>query len=146
MATLMDTVQEHMVTRGERMTAQRRLILQTLEALHDHPTAEQIFQQAAQKDASLHLSTVYRTLRWLQSLGMVDPRWFDDGRRQERFDPVHTGEHHHFRCRCCDHIIEFSSPLFASLAADFVRQHGGQIDSSSLVLYGVCQQCLSKAD
>ena len=95
---------------GGRMTSQRRLILQTLNELGGHPTADEICAAARRRDASLHPSTVYRTLAWLEGAGLVDHCHLDagpDNRHSERFDPVTPVEHHHFVCTACGRVIEF---------------------------------------
>ena len=128
------------------MTSQRRLILETLEDSPDHPTAEDIYIRARQNDASLHLSTVYRTLHWLEDEGLVSPRLFEDEeRRQERFDPVtaDSSDHYHFRCRICNGIFEFSEPRINLIKEEYQAHYGGQVESASLVYYGVCKRCLT---
>lgn len=142
-ASLIQQVTEKLRAVGGRMTSQRRLILEVLECGEDHPTAEEVYQRARASDESLHLSTVYRTLRWLEEEGFVSPRWFEDERRQERFDPVghDSGDHYHFRCRMCNTIVEFSEPLLDVIKQAYQKQYGGEVESASLTLYGVCENC-----
>ena len=69
-----DLIQEAHVrlrAQGGRMTAQRRLLLSLLESLREHPTAEELFLLAIKQDPTLNLSTVYRTLRWLEGESLV---------------------------------------------------------------------------
>ena len=127
------------------MTAQRRFILEALECLGCHPTAEEIFAVVQQRDPSPNLSTVYRTLHWLEHEGLVSARRFDEERRQERFDPALPTQHHHFLCSVCKAVIEFDSPLVNTIKDQFERQTGCQAVSASLTLYGVCQQCQKEA-
>lgn len=141
-ASLLEQVSLRLQAEGGRMTAQRRLILETLENCADHPTAEEIYERACQADGTLHLSTVYRTLRWLESEGLVNPRWFEDERPQQRFDPVSMeADHHHFRCRICNAIIEFSEPLIDTIKRNYEEQLGGQVETATLTLYGICHDC-----
>lgn len=141
--SLLNQVTDKLRSEGGRMTAQRRLILDVLESCYDHPTAEEIFERARKSDDSLHLSTVYRTMRWLEEEGFVSPRWFEDERRQERFDPVvdHNEDHHHFRCRICNTIVEFPEPLIDTIKAAYEDKFGGRVESATLTLYGVCKNC-----
>ena len=83
---------------GRRMTHQRRLILELLENRGGHPSAEELFVQARQSDPDINLSTVYRTVRWLEAEGLIEPRRFEGTARKERFDPRSPGDHHHFVC------------------------------------------------
>jgi Fe2+ or Zn2+ uptake regulation protein len=127
---------------GGRMTLQRRLILETLEELGGHPTAEQIFELACQQDSSLNLSTVYRTLRWLEQEGLVSARRFDENDRQDRFDPALPVEHHHFICSICKRVIEFDDPIFKAAASRFEYEHQAKVTSASVVFIGVCNACM----
>ena len=123
------------------MTASRRLILETLDCLGGHPTAEQIYDSARQHDESLNLSTVYRTLRWLEHEGFISARRFDEGGRQDRFDPALPIEHHHFICSVCKQVIEFDDPAIRDLRGRFEETHQVRIESASLVFTGVCREC-----
>lgn len=128
---------------GGRMTNQRRMILQALIECADHPTAEEIYQKVREKNPAVNLSTVYRTLRWLEQHGLVNTRHFDDEPRLERYDPVieHEEDHFHFRCRRCNQITEFDTPLINLVKAQFVDCFGGHIENATLVLYGLCSEC-----
>jgi Fe2+ or Zn2+ uptake regulation protein len=143
--TLVEQVTEKLRAEGGRMTAQRRLVLEALGNSPDHPTAEEIYTRAREMDTSLHLSTVYRTLRWLEEEGFVSPRWFEDERRQERFDPVsgddRDRDHHHFRCRICNGIVEFPEPVIEEIKAAYENRFGGKVESATLTLYGICAEC-----
>ncbi len=144
--TLLTLATNRLRNQGGRMTTQRRLIIESLSECEDHPTAEDIFKRAHQQDNSLHLSTVYRTMRWLAEEGLVSPRWFDDEHHQERFDPVNPEniDHSHFRCRVCNQIFEFMNPGVETIKAAYQQQFGGHIESASLIFYGVCKTCEEK--
>jgi Fe2+ or Zn2+ uptake regulation protein len=129
---------------GRRMTAQRRLILQTLNELGGHPTADEICAAARRHDGSLHPSTVYRTLAWLENAGLVEHCHLDagpDDKRSERFDPATSSEHHHFVCTACGRVIEFESPRVDDVKRDFAHQHGAAVERAALTLYGLCPDC-----
>jgi len=54
-----------------RYSKQRELVMQTVERLCDHPTAEEIYDKAAQECPNLSLGTVYRNLNSLVEAGRV---------------------------------------------------------------------------
>ena len=54
-----------------RYSKQRELVLQKVEQLCDHPTAEEIFDLAARECPGLSLGTVYRNLNSLVDAGRV---------------------------------------------------------------------------
>ena len=51
------------------MTSERLLNLETLEASGGHPTADELYNMIKPHHPDLNLSTVYRTLRWLEQEG-----------------------------------------------------------------------------
>jgi len=131
---------------GGRMTAQRRLVLETLQSLGGHPTAEEVYRATREHDASIHPSTVYRTLDWLEAAGLVSHRHLDAGlndERCERFDPAVPLEHHHFVCTGCGQVIEFASPRIEEAKAEFAEKYRARVSQASLTLYGLCAECRS---
>jgi len=56
--------------RGRRLTPQRQLILQAVEALH-HATPDEVLAHVRSQVSSVNASTVYRTLEVLEELGLV---------------------------------------------------------------------------
>lgn len=142
MNSLVKEAKESLSARGGRMTAQRRLILDALEGLCDHPTAEELYETIKDRDPTLNLSTVYRTLRWLEQDGLVVGRRFRQDRGQQRFDTAIATEHSHFVCSACRQVIEFNSPLTDLMKVQFEEKHSAQIDMASVVLYGLCEDCI----
>jgi Fe2+ or Zn2+ uptake regulation protein len=138
---LLSAAQERIRAQGGRVTAQRKLLFTILDSLGEHPTAEELFDIAKESDPDLNLSTVYRTLRWLEAENLVSSRLFNEGRRQERFDPALPSEHHHFMCTSCKNVIEFDSHLFESIKSQFQEVNGARVATGSIVLYGLCADC-----
>jgi Fe2+ or Zn2+ uptake regulation protein len=140
-----DLVQEAHVrlrSQGGRMTTQRRLLFSILDSLGEHPTAEELFHIARQRDSTLNLSTVYRTLRWLENENLVSTRVFAEDRRQERFDAALPSEHHHFMCTNCRTVIEFDTELLEFIKLRFQEKNDASVTTGSIVLYGLCRNCL----
>ena len=76
MRELINVATERLRAQGGRMTIQRRLIFSLLDSLGEHPTAEELLILAREQDPDLNLSTVYRTLRWLEAENLVSSRVF----------------------------------------------------------------------
>ena len=114
---------------GGRMTTQRRLILETLESLGGHPTADEVYAVVRRRDPRLNPSTIYRTLAWLESAGLVSHCHLDAGpagEHSERYDPVTPVEHHHFVCTACGQVTEFEAPQLEAIKAGFITEHNGR--------------------
>lgn len=85
-----------------RYSKQRELVMQTVQQLCDHPTAEEIYDKAAQECPNLSLGTVYRNLNSLVEAGRV--RRVSIPGKADRFDhtlPWHSHLYWH-RLRRCD--------------------------------------------
>ena len=77
-----------------RYSKQRELVMQTVQQLCDHPTAEEIYDKAAQECPNLSLGTVYRNLNSLVEAGRV--RRVSIPGKADRFD--HTLPWHLEHC------------------------------------------------
>lgn len=137
---MQDTI-ERLHAQGGRMTAQRRLIMDTLHSFSGHPTAEELYEAVKARAPRLHLSTVYRTLRWLEQEGHISARRFEEDQRLERFDVSLPTEHHHFQCTSCKQVTEFSCPMLTYVKDQFERESGARVEATSLMLYGICSEC-----
>ncbi|APH72149.1 Fur family transcriptional regulator [Aquibium oceanicum] len=119
---------------GIRITRPRRIILGILQETGDHPDAYEILRRASALDASISLSTVYRTMKLLEEHGAIQRHAFAGG--PSRFE--HTGEEHH------DHlidvetgdVIEFRSARIEKLQDEIARELGYDILHHRLELYG----------
>ncbi len=86
-----------------RYSKQRELVLQTVEQLCDHPTAEEIYDEAAKECPGLSLGTVYRNLNSLVDAGRV--RRVSIPGKADRFD--HTlCWHSHLYCTVCGGVAD----------------------------------------
>ena len=141
MSELVSQAFERLRSQGGRMTNQRRLLLSILDSLGEHPTAEELLLIAHKQDPDLNLSTVYRTLRWLEAENLVSARLFAEERRQERFDAALPSEHHHFMCTRCKNVIEFDTDLLVDIKSQFQDSSGASVRTGSIVLYGLCPKC-----
>src|SRR5437868_15529324 len=99
MERVTETLEEQCAKKGMRMTEQRRVIAQVMEAASDHPDVEELYRRAAAIDPKISLSTVYRTLNLFEEAGLVTKHDFKDGRA--RFEPLPDTHH--------DHLIDIRS-------------------------------------
>src|SRR5918995_6985737 len=85
--------------RGLRMTGQRRVIAQVLGEAEDHPDVVELHRRAAAVDDRISLSTVYRTVKLLETEGIIERLDLKDGRARYERAP----QQHH------DHLIDLES-------------------------------------
>ncbi len=120
-------------------TKQRTLILNTLTAHANHPTAEQLFQCVRAELPSISLGTVYRNLNNMADAGMI--RRLTVPNAPDRYDAC-THVHDHMVCTCCGRLTDFTlpQPLMPQLEGTL----GVQISGYQLVVSGVCADCAGK--
>jgi Fe2+ or Zn2+ uptake regulation protein len=127
---------------GRRLTVQRRLVLEVLEASDEHLDAEALYDQAKLQGSNISLATVYRTLAVLKEMGMVEEHRL--GEEHGHYESVREGPHYHFTCLGCGRVIEFDSPLVAQVEQELCRREGVCVTSAHLHLSGYCAQCQNK--
>lgn len=126
-----------------KLTAQRELILETFLDHKGHISAEELFQEAREKQPHVGFATVYRTLKHMTQCGLARELDFGDGRIQ--YEPDFNHQHHdHMICTKCGTYIEFLNPQIEELQEQVSRKHGFKITSHRMQLYGLCQKCQKK--
>lgn len=127
--------------RGNRITPQRRAILNIIQKQGGHLSADEIYHLARREVPRLSLSTVYRTLELLKDLDVVSELHLaGDYYRYE----AQSGEHQHLVCLNCGKVVEFQCTHSTKIHQRLADQHGFKITSSRVELFGYCEEC-SKA-
>lgn len=122
-----------------RYSKQRELVLQKVEQLCNHPTAEEIFDLAVRECPGLSLGTVYRNLNSLVDAGRV--RRVSIPGKADRFD--HTlGWHSHLYCNCCGRVVD--ADVDEKQVMKLVRNQKGVVQDCAVVLFGLCEKCAAK--
>jgi Fur family transcriptional regulator, stress-responsive regulator len=126
--------------RGWRLTAQRRVIAETLTGDHLHLTADEVLAAARDRLPEVGRATVYATLRELVELGELTEMTTDRG--AVRYDPNVAAPHHHLVCAGCGEVLDVPSEL-PTLAAE--HRHGFEIDAVEVTFRGRCPSCREHA-
>ena len=121
-----------------RYSKQRELVLQKVEQLCDHPTAEEIFDLAARECPGLSLGTVYRNLKQLAEEGLIKSVGVVDG--QERFD-ARISPHSHFVCNQCGAVLDLPNCVSEETIVPFGQEYGFVVQSYEVHIYGTCREC-----
>jgi Fur family ferric uptake transcriptional regulator len=124
---------------GYRLTPQRIMVLSAIENARNHISAEEIYAQVRAKYRHVNISTVYRTLDLLKSLGLVTETDLGGGR--VRYHPMEKGHHHHLVCQDCGRIIDLDESVLASLKSQLRREYNFDADMKHLGLFGRCGDC-----
>ena len=119
---------------GVRMTRPRKAILKILSETTDHPDAMEIYQRAVALDASISLSTVYRTMKLLEDKGEIQRHAFAGG--PSRFEQAAGTHHDHLIDIETGDVIEFHSDKIEELQEEIARSLGYDIVHHRMELYG----------
>ena len=125
----------------QRLTHQRRLVLEIIENSQEHPDAEAILLQARARDARISLATVYRALAFLKEAGLVQEHSLGQG--HGHFEVAQSTPHYHFTCKQCARVIEFSAPEVIDIVRGLGEERGLQVTDVHLLLSGICDRCRS---
>lgn len=123
-----------------RYSKKREAILQLIESVDTHPSAEWLFQKLKPDYPDLSLGTVYRNLAFFQEQGQIIS--VGNVKGQERYDAtVHP--HSHFICEECGAVSDlFDISLDSSIKAQVANDYGFAVARHELHLYGTCDKCL----
>jgi len=128
------TILDRLEAQGLRMTDQRRTIAHVIEQASDHPDVEELHARANALDSRISLATVYRTVKLLQEMGILDRLEFGDGRA--RFEDSQRDHHDHLIDMDTGEVIEFCDPEIEALQEKIARRLGYHLHGHRLELLG----------
>lgn len=132
---------ERLGKRGFRMTAQRRVIAETLCGPNLHLTAEEIHQRSAARLPELSRATVYNTLAELVALGEINEVAPVTG-GPRRYDPNHS--HQHLVCVDCGVIRDVHPENERALEIRPEERADFEILDVQIVFHGRCASCAAR--
>ena len=115
------------------MTAQRQIIIKVIEGSDDHPDVDQLYIRSVAQDDTISIATVYRTVKLLEEVGVIERIEFGDGR--SRYEEA--GEHHeHLIDIESGEVIEFYHAELEKLKAKIAEDMGYELVDHRLELFG----------
>ena len=136
------SLQNALLSRGIRLTRQRRIILEIIETAKQHLDAAQILRKAAKVDPDINRVTVYRTLSLLKRHGLVDELDLLHVKGEGHFyERRPNRDHMHMTCLRCGKVREFESDLFDRVKGQVERDCQFHIVISRFEIGGYCSNC-----
>lgn len=123
---------------GLTPTIQRMAVLEYLEKIKKHPTADQVLISVRKKFPSVSRATIYNTLEALTKAGIIQQITVDPS--VARYD-ADIKPHAHFRCRICCTVYDIAIDNAIELN-EYIDGH--HVESVRTYAYGVCKKCLQK--
>jgi Fur family ferric uptake transcriptional regulator len=124
--------------RRYRMTHQRRVILEEIQKLNTHPTADEVYEMVRKRLPRISLGTVYRNLEILSTHGLV-----------QKIGPVssqmrlngNTKVHYHIRCIHCDRVEDAPIELVDNIESAIREVSDYSIIGHRVEFFGICPVC-----
>ncbi len=119
-----------------KVTPQRKIILEILFEMKNHPTADMIIREVTLREPDISQGTVYKTLDLLVEKGIIHKIKTD--RDVMRYDPF-TARHHHLYVHATDEIRDYEDEeLNRLLEAYFSRKSipGFRVEDFRLEIIG----------
>lgn len=123
------------------ITPQRVAIYEELIESKNHPDSEDIFRKVRTIFPDISLDTVYRTLSKFAEIGLAHV--VEGYGEAKRYDPD-INNHHHFRCRRCNKIVDFHDKSYDGLKVPRVFQKNYKVTNVKIILEGMCDECMRK--
>lgn len=122
----------------QRMTRQKRIVLEEVRRLDNHPTADEVYRAVRAHLPKISLGTVYRNLDVLSESGAIGK--VETLGSQYRFDG-NTEDHFHVRCVECGRIddLEAVDVRVPEALVEEVSEY--QFVGYRLEFVGVCPAC-----
>lgn len=127
---------------NRRNTHQKELILQIVEGVGKHLTAEEVLQKAQEIDPAIGLATVYRNLnlfcdeKRIQKINLDGFSYYDG-------NPI---PHHHFICKACGKLEDLEMEYNPQLDKSAKRCVKGTILHHSITFEGYCNSCINNQE
>jgi Fe2+ or Zn2+ uptake regulation protein len=125
------------VTKIERNTVQRQIVLRTINNLV-HPYIDEIYDEIHIEHPSISRATVSRNLRILTDNKIIRQIVTPDGlkRYDKRID-----SHYHFRCNKCGGIFDIDTDYLADIDRVVEEKHNCIVEEHDIVFWGECIGC-----
>jgi len=116
------------------MTKNGKIILELIEGLVSHPTAEDVYRIVYDKGYTMSMATVYNNLNSLSEEGLI--RRVSISNQPDRFDKIKP--HDHLICKKCGEIKDI---CLRDRKSDIEKESGITVDSYDLKVYHICEKC-----
>ena len=130
----MNKIEEKCITKGVRLTDQRKIIAEVMSSSNDHPDVDELHKRVNKIDKKISIATVYRTVKLFEESGIVEKHDFKGGKARYEESPE---EHHdHLIDINSGEIIEFVDKEIEILQNKVAKKLGYKLVDHKLELYG----------
>ena len=126
---------------GERLTIQRKLVLDALTHTNTHMTINAVrdYIQQQHQGQIIPEPTIYRILQWLKDMGVVSQTDMSEDGIVYEIMGVHP--HHHLICLNCGRTVDIDNSLFDGLRQNLQTEYKFHARIDHMAIYGYCEEC-----
>ena len=129
-----ETIEQKCISKGVKLTDQRRVIAQVMSESTDHPDVDELYNRVSKIDKKISIATVYRTVKLFEESGILEKHDFKGGKARYEQSP---DEHHdHLIDINSGEIIEFVDEEIEKLQIQVAKKLGYKLVDHKLELYG----------
>lgn len=125
----------------QRNTIQCSVVLETVQKMQCHPSADEVYDEVVQHHPSISKGTVYRNLNRLVDMGKLGKIEVPDG--ADRFDHICT-KHYHVRCEKCGKVFDVDMEYVPDFESGIKDTHGFDFTGCDIMFRGICPLCKAK--
>ena len=130
-----ETIEEKCITKGVKLTDQRRIIAKIMSDSQDHPDVDELYKRVSEIDSKISIATVYRTVKLFEEAGIVTKHEFKGGKA--RYEELNEGHHDHLIDIKTGEIIEFVDEEIEILQKKVADNYGYRLVDHKIELYGI---------
>jgi len=133
---------EFLATKSQRLTHERRIIVDEVFSSHEHFDAEHLIERLASRQESKRVSraSIYRSLALLEEAGLLRKVTRSNGRDVYEHDYGYP-EHDHMICEKCGSLIEFPAGAISDILERVTSEHSFRMTGHRLEVSGICTRC-----
>ncbi|MCS7258293.1 MAG: transcriptional repressor [candidate division WOR-3 bacterium] len=131
--------QRFCIAAGLKSSKPREKVAQLFLSSQEHLSVFRAYEKLKEQGENIGYSTVYRTLNLLVKAGLAETITYQGETYYE--NKAANLHHDHLVCNKCGKTIEFSCASIERLQTAIARKHNFQVQSHSLILYGLCKDC-----
>ena len=126
----------------KRKTIQRSLVLDAVNKLHNHATADEIYDAVIIEHPNISKATVYRNLNTLSEMGEIRKLEIPGG--ADRYDHC-THNHCHIKCDKCGRLFDVDMDYISGLENNIRDTRGFDFTGYDIIFRGTCPDCKKHA-
>jgi len=129
--------------KGIRMTRQREAIIDLLDSAENHLDAKKLLEEAKRRVPEIDKTTIYRTIRRLRKLGLIDELDLLHFRHEGHFyEPLPDKMHLHIVCLGCGKVVEMRPKAWSEVEREIESSCDISIQIARCEVGGYCSRCI----